>query len=1494
MRVPARSGLLAALGVCFTVALFVAPAGAEVVYQRSFAEPGDGPGQLSQPTGIAVNEATGDVYVADRNNHRIEQFDSNGSFVRMWGKGVNQDTGGDICPVNPGDVCQAGMVGEEAGQFNFPQGIGVDNSNGPAAGSVYVLDAGNIRVQRFTASGQFVLMWGKAVDAQTAANLCTTEHTCRAGLSSGSANSKEVTEETEEGLFKGWLGGSAPDQRPALAVGTDGSVYVTDGQAFPEPRIQKFAPSGAYLGKVGAPFEDAGSLALQDFPTVSPAGDVYVRNAYFGEHTAFVQFAPSDFVPGGEAPYRHTYGAQQDLSSAAVDPSNEYLIALSGDCEAVPGLPGTHITEFHPSGQEVDCTIPASPSVSLGSSMLVTDNHELYVSDPLANRIRVFTTPVAGPPEVSNEKATEIAAKSAMINLTATANLDDTTYHIEYGTSPCSIVPNPCQATPESTSLGASYQPRSASRRLDDLAPATTYYYRVVVTNGVDSDVGADHSFRTFALPTFTPCPNNLARQQTGATFLFDCRAYELVSASNQGGYDVASDLVPGQSPFGGYPNADSRALYSVHNGGIPNAGKPTNRGPDPYLAVRDETHQRWDTEYVGVPADAPSSQPFSSTLAGADGGLGSFAFSGPEICNPCFNDGSAGIPVRLADGTLVQGMVGAPGFAVSSPEPAAEVKKPLSADGTHFVFGSKQQFASGGNDDGVNASLYDRNLSNGFTQAVSVTPGAAAIEDGTDIAALDISGDGKRILVGELVSTDAAGNRYWHLYMHVGTEVTSIDVTPGAVAGVLYDGMTSDGTKVYFTAKDALTTETDQDTDTSADIYRADVSAEEAALTRVSIAPGQSPGGIGDTDSCVPAANSARTYWNSVGPAPSCDAVAIGGGGGVAPGNGTIYFLSPEKLDGTLGVQGAPNLYTERPGQAPRFVATLESSANAPLKPKAHLFEGSFGHFSYPEGVAMDHTTGKYYVLDTFATSGPEFNEKGELIGYKPGAYVQRFEPSGEPDLTFGANSKLSSSPFGPFLESGSGITPKIKTGAATQLAVDNSGGTSKGALYVPDFNNRFVAKFKSTGSFVTKVSTGGFIGQPPSGVAVNPANGRIALTSPSNEQVYTFDANGNPIAPGPFSVEVPPSPDFTQPQPQPLGLSIDPATGSFYVVNGRETRLYNSAGVFVKVFDPNPSLGVAVDPSDSHVYVDEGKRVIEFDPSGVQVGASIGAGLLEKSVSLAADSGKLIVSNPGRGTVVSFSPPRIPPDSGYDSPLVIDSLSEAETRQTSDFQLNSNGDQAAFPSAMPLTSFENDGHYEIFHFDATAPGGLDCASCSPTQAVPETDAALASDGLSITEDGRVFFNTAEALVLRDSNFKMDAYEWKEGGVELISSGHDPLDSGLLSVSADGTDAYFFTRDTLAVGDENGTLMKLYDARVNGGFFLVPEPPECVASDECHGAGSPTPPQPVIGSASPGKGGQEVGCKKAFVKKQGKCVRKHPRRHVKRRGQRHRRANRG
>jgi hypothetical protein len=371
--------------------------------------------------------------------------------------------------------------------------------------------------------------------------------------------------------------------------------------------------------------------------------------------------------------------------------------------------------------------------------------------------------------------------------------------------------------------------------------------------------------------------------------------------------------MVPGQTPFGGYPDAEGRVLYGVDSGTVPGPWNPTNRGIDPYVAVRGENG--WTTDYVGLPADlSPDKSSFSSVLGGADASLSTFAFAGPGLCDPCFADSpETGIPVRLPGGQLVQAMVGTnPPAADMKPE--GEIAKMLSADGRHLVFGSKYALVAGANASNGNLNVYDRDLVAGTTQLVSTTTGGVAIQAGAGISSPGLSDDGSRSLIATPVSEDSAGNEYGRLYMHLGTATPSVELAPAATAGVLFDGMTADGSRVFFTSSQTLD---GSDTDTAPDVYEAAVApGGSVSLRLVSVAAGSAP--------CNPAANGSGAHWNSVGASADCGAVAIGGGAGVARQSGTVYFLSPEALAGGA-VANQPNLYAaSADGSAPRFVATL------------------------------------------------------------------------------------------------------------------------------------------------------------------------------------------------------------------------------------------------------------------------------------------------------------------------------------------------------------------------------------------------------------------------------------------------------------------------------------------------------------------------------------------------------------------------------------------
>jgi len=90
-----------------------------------------GDGQFKYPQGIFVSSESGNVYVADSGNNRIQEFDSNGTFIKRWGS-----------------------VGNSLGEFRRPADLAIDS------GIVYVVDSDNNRIQEFDSNGTFIRQWG--------------------------------------------------------------------------------------------------------------------------------------------------------------------------------------------------------------------------------------------------------------------------------------------------------------------------------------------------------------------------------------------------------------------------------------------------------------------------------------------------------------------------------------------------------------------------------------------------------------------------------------------------------------------------------------------------------------------------------------------------------------------------------------------------------------------------------------------------------------------------------------------------------------------------------------------------------------------------------------------------------------------------------------------------------------------------------------------------------------------------------------------------------------------------------------------------------------------------------------------------------------------------------------------------------------------------------------------------------------------------------------
>ena len=224
----------------------------------SFGSEGDGEGQMSGPVGIGVAK-NGTVYVADKNNKRLQVFKPDGTFqhslpvvragiaaepvdVAVSAKGktlfvTTNDTHMVLAIASRGKFVYAwGGQGDEPGKFNYPASIDVDGSD-----KIYVVDALNARIRIFEVAGEWATQFGKY------------------GASVGSFI------------------------RPkGIAVDAAGRIYVSDSYLGV---VQMFGTDGSFIGVLGVDgeavrFEAPTGLAIR-------GGRLYVTDMLAGKVLAF-------------------------------------------------------------------------------------------------------------------------------------------------------------------------------------------------------------------------------------------------------------------------------------------------------------------------------------------------------------------------------------------------------------------------------------------------------------------------------------------------------------------------------------------------------------------------------------------------------------------------------------------------------------------------------------------------------------------------------------------------------------------------------------------------------------------------------------------------------------------------------------------------------------------------------------------------------------------------------------------------------------------------------------------------------------------------------------------------------------------------------------------------------------------------------------------------------------------------------------------------------
>jgi hypothetical protein len=502
--------------------VWVAPAGALTTHLLlgSFTGEGTPAGFFGNPNGIAIDESTRDLYVADIAHQVVDKFDASGHVVNFAALGSSALDG----------------RATPAGSFAFPSqendmspaAVAVDNDPlSPAFGDLYVLDAGHGVIDKFSSAGAYL---GQLTGTTGGPFATTGPFGGPVGVAVDTGGNVWVYESNgkvdrfdSSGAFVSQFA-TGCEAWPSLAVDSSDDVYVNCVFS-----VHKFGSSGIELET----FPNAGNLAAiavdqadnhafliqGGSQTVEEYDSTGAPVTSFRAPAGAVGYTGGIAVDGGsgdvyisskETRTVYRWGplvTLADVATGAASGVQPASIALSGAvnpdgvqvsaCQFEYGT-STSYGQTAPCAQEPGSgtsEVPVSAELS-GLQPDTAYHYRLTASNAQGTNQgedREFTT--TGPPTVDEESAANVGQTSATLQAQVNPRGFDTTYHFEYGTSTAygTSVPIP------DGDLGASVADQGALAELAGLQAGTTYHYRVVAVNSQGTVNGSDSTFTTVA-----------------------------------------------------------------------------------------------------------------------------------------------------------------------------------------------------------------------------------------------------------------------------------------------------------------------------------------------------------------------------------------------------------------------------------------------------------------------------------------------------------------------------------------------------------------------------------------------------------------------------------------------------------------------------------------------------------------------------------------------------------------------------------------------------------------------------------------------------------------------------------------------------------------------------------------------------------------------------------------------------------------------------------
>ncbi len=567
-----------------------------------------------------------------------------------------------------------------------------------------------------------------------------------------------------------------------VALDSEGDLYAADY----EGGVSVFEPSGTAIATV--PTNHVCAVA------VGPGGALYT-----GEYQAGLsRRAPSNFPVTPTT----TWGP-----STVIDPKPVLAVAVDAARGDVYADEGDAIAQYDAGGALLGRTgASGEGALSESEGVGVGLDGGLFAGAPGIGSGGAELVARYGPGEVEQPRveatwASEVGAGEATLNAEVDPVGIAATYHFEYGSEPCGA--GRCASSPE-LPLGSGTTAVRVSRPIGGLAPASTYYFRVVVTTGAGTRPGPERTFHT--RPT----------DSTAGTGPPDGRAYELVSAGPDNGAELG---VPG--PTAGLVNGGPVPQRAAADGGafaFPSFtafGDAVAAPNASYYLSRRAASGGWSTTNITPPDE--SRNPLGPIRAFSSD-LGTTAIVADSVLAPGAVPGYPNLYLRdNATGTQRALTTSAP--TGTPPDEFCVNYVGASGDGRRVIFTASGALAPGAPVPAAanEPDLYEWTEAGGI-RLVSVLPDGSPASPtaglgfgpGNDSCLIDlaeitrhpISADGRRIFWSETVPSRAIFARL------DGARTIQLDAAQGGAGpggGGTFLSASADGSRVLFTDPDEL-----------------------------------------------------------------------------------------------------------------------------------------------------------------------------------------------------------------------------------------------------------------------------------------------------------------------------------------------------------------------------------------------------------------------------------------------------------------------------------------------------------------------------------------------------------------------------------------------------------------------------------------------------------------------------------------------------------------